>query len=75
MFVVAFILGVLVGITLCILVLVLVRKNEDKILHALGAPLNQLGTSNGASAYIAGLSDEEQSFADTLPIDKQVEIL
>lgn len=29
----------------------------------------------GEKGYIAGLSDEEQSFRDALPIDKEVKIL
>ena len=56
-------MGVIIGLLLAIIVLILVKKNENKFHRMFNSPrLNPI-----EKAYIAGLSDEEQKFRDNLP--------
>lgn len=68
-------LGIIIGILLAILVLLLVQSNKKKAEQLIESPQQFYPERMRPSAYIAGLSDEEQTFRDSLPMDKEVKIL
>ena len=57
------ILGIVIGLLIALIVLVLTRKYEVVIQQVLTS--KPFAPQKG-DAYIAGLSDEEQNFSDTL---------
>lgn len=69
-----FILGIIVGLLLAILVLFIMARYQIPIHRNMQKLLASPIIKGDTGAYIAGFSDEESSFAATLPIDKEVKI-
>ena len=63
-------LGIIIGISLSILVLLFIKKIESYVQQAVGQVEYKL-SEKGA---IVGLSDEESSFSETLNKDKDYKI-
>lgn len=70
-----FILGLIVGLLLAIIVFLSVKKYDIAINRTVQKVLDQPFISSNNKSYIAGMSDEESSFAESLPLDKEVKIL
>lgn len=69
-----FILGLIVGLLLGILVLLIMARYQIPIHRNMQKLIAGPLIMGNNTAYIAGLSNEESSFAATLPIEKQVKI-
>lgn len=70
-----FILGIIIGLLIAILILLLIARYQIPIHRNVEKLLAQPIISPYTQAYIAGMSEEESSFAATLPIEKEVKIL
>lgn len=69
-----FTLGVIVGLLLTILVAIILLRYQIPIQRNMSHFLDSPLITSNQKAFIAGLSDEEQSFADSINKDVDVKL-
>jgi uncharacterized protein YacL len=74
--VIIFVLGIICGLLLACFVTILLKRYETPLQRKITQLMNSpIMTTSGRRAYIAGLSDEESKFLESLPMDKEVHII
>ncbi len=68
-------LGIIIGLLVSILVFILMGRYQILIHRIVQKLMNSPIIKEGAKAYIAGLSDEESSFAESLNKKHDVHII
>lgn len=75
MFLLVFFFGTIWGFLVACIVIGVALRFQTNITRNINTIVNHPIITNGKQSYIAGLSDEESSFAESLPIDKEIKIL